>query len=108
MGFVRSQTLNLLPRFFLLILLISPSISSSKPTAYEALENYNFPMGLLPKGVKDYTLDESTGWSRPGTFTMTAFGKLASLWICFLQNDHLELNIRKFQYRFVDHLLVVN
>ncbi|KAK6911605.1 Protein of unknown function DUF538 [Dillenia turbinata] len=75
MGFIHGQTLNLLLRFFLLILLISPSMSSSKPTAYEALETFNFPMGLLPKGVKDFTLDESTGkfsatWNETCSFSL--------------------------------------
>uniref|UniRef100_A0A0D9WFM9 Peptidase A1 domain-containing protein n=1 Tax=Leersia perrieri TaxID=77586 RepID=A0A0D9WFM9_9ORYZ len=33
----------------------------NKPTAYEILESYDFPVGILPKGVTSYTLDESTG-----------------------------------------------
>ncbi|WOK96123.1 hypothetical protein Cni_G04830 [Canna indica] len=48
----------------LLLLNCSCSCSSSateKPTAYEALQSYGFPVGLLPKGVLDYDLDESTG-----------------------------------------------
>ncbi|KAI3854598.1 hypothetical protein MKX03_037744 [Papaver bracteatum] len=32
-----------------------------KPSAYEILEYYDFPIGLLPKGVTGYTLDEKTG-----------------------------------------------
>ncbi|XVF80599.1 hypothetical protein PTKIN_Ptkin15bG0086700 [Pterospermum kingtungense] len=31
------------------------------PSAYEVLQGYNFPVGLLPKGVVKYDLDESTG-----------------------------------------------
>ncbi|KAK9281942.1 hypothetical protein L1049_004851 [Liquidambar formosana] len=30
-------------------------------TAYELLEDYNFPAGLLPKGISRYDLDETTG-----------------------------------------------
>lgn len=30
-------------------------------TAYEVLEEYGFPVGLLPKGVQSYDLDPSTG-----------------------------------------------
>ncbi|XP_031281677.1 uncharacterized protein LOC116140185 [Pistacia vera] len=47
----------------------SPSFVSSqlqnslqtKPTAYEMLQTYDFPVGLLPKGVLDYDLEESSG-----------------------------------------------
>ncbi|KAF3610801.1 hypothetical protein DY000_02044261 [Brassica cretica] len=31
------------------------------PTAYTLLQSYNFPVGILPKGVLSYDLDESTG-----------------------------------------------
>lgn len=31
------------------------------PTAYEVLQQYDFPIGLLPKGVLGYKLDSSTG-----------------------------------------------
>ena len=31
------------------------------PTAYEILQSYNFPMGLLPKGALGYDLDKDTG-----------------------------------------------
>lgn len=34
---------------------------STAPTAYEVLRSYDFPVGLLPKGVTGYDLDESTG-----------------------------------------------
>ncbi|KZV32347.1 hypothetical protein F511_03630 [Dorcoceras hygrometricum] len=30
-------------------------------TVYEVLESYDFPVGLLPKGVTSYELDRSTG-----------------------------------------------
>lgn len=31
------------------------------PTAYEVLQQYDFPIGILPKGVLGYTLDSVTG-----------------------------------------------
>ncbi|MCL7037560.1 hypothetical protein MKW94_023952 [Papaver nudicaule] len=31
------------------------------PSAYEILEDFDFPIGLLPKGVTGYTLDKQTG-----------------------------------------------
>ncbi|KAG5231727.1 DUF538 domain-containing protein [Salix suchowensis] len=31
------------------------------PTAYEILDGYNFPIGILPQGVTGYTLDKTTG-----------------------------------------------
>ncbi|XP_015875049.3 uncharacterized protein LOC107411893 [Ziziphus jujuba] len=34
---------------------------STKPSVYEVLKGYDFPVGLLPKGVLDYDLDPSTG-----------------------------------------------
>lgn len=37
-----------------------PTIADS-PTVYEVLESYDFPVGLLPKGVTSYELDRSTG-----------------------------------------------
>ncbi|KAH7517053.1 uncharacterized protein LOC107405970 [Ziziphus jujuba] len=51
--------------FFLLTISFSiPSSASSlnaNLTAYEVLESYDFPVGLLPKGVLGYDLDSSTG-----------------------------------------------
>ncbi|GAV66968.1 DUF538 domain-containing protein [Cephalotus follicularis] len=44
----------------LLILQSHPS-TSSPPTAYEILESYDFPVGLLPKGVVNYDIDRTTG-----------------------------------------------
>ncbi|KAK0602946.1 hypothetical protein LWI29_038434 [Acer saccharum] len=32
-----------------------------RPSAYEVLSSYNFPIGILPKGVLDYQLDSSNG-----------------------------------------------
>lgn len=47
---------------FCLISLATPSdAGNSTLTAYEVLEEYDFPVGLLPKGVVGYELDTSTG-----------------------------------------------
>lgn len=46
----------------LLLLLFSASISANeKPSAYEELQNYDFPIGILPKGVTGYELNPKTG-----------------------------------------------
>ncbi|KAF7818190.1 uncharacterized protein G2W53_023645 [Senna tora] len=48
-------------------LLLSPPLTSSTaigdgvPTAYEALRDYDFPEGILPKGIVNYELDKSSG-----------------------------------------------
>ncbi|MCD7460964.1 hypothetical protein HAX54_044914 [Datura stramonium] len=34
---------------------------NEKPSAYEELQRYDFPVGILPKGVKDYELKTKTG-----------------------------------------------
>ncbi|KAK7392298.1 hypothetical protein VNO78_20732 [Psophocarpus tetragonolobus] len=45
-----------------LLLLLSPAIAATgPPTAYEMLESFNFPAGILPKGVTGYELDPSSG-----------------------------------------------
>ncbi|KAK7277764.1 hypothetical protein RJT34_22781 [Clitoria ternatea] len=46
---------------FLLLLLSPPITVSAAPTAYEMLKRFNFPEGLLPKGITSYELDESSG-----------------------------------------------
>ncbi|XP_057963339.1 uncharacterized protein LOC131154531 [Malania oleifera] len=50
---------------FLILICSSPAASSSagdeKPTAYEVLQGYDFPIGILPLGVTGYDLDASTG-----------------------------------------------
>ncbi|KAE9618795.1 hypothetical protein Lal_00047235 [Lupinus albus] len=43
------------------LLLPPPLTSSSAPTAYDLLARYNFPEGVLPKGITGYELDESSG-----------------------------------------------
>ncbi|XP_060181329.1 uncharacterized protein LOC132610938 [Lycium barbarum] len=49
--------------FYLLFLFFSTTAASrnEKPSAYEELQRYDFPMGILPKGVKDYELNTKTG-----------------------------------------------
>lgn len=56
-----SITAILLVSAVFFLLLPPPLVSSSAPTAYELLEGYHFPEGLLPKGITGYELDESTG-----------------------------------------------
>ncbi|XP_015086468.1 uncharacterized protein At5g01610-like [Solanum pennellii] len=56
-----------LPLCILLLLLLaaaSPVVGdedSQSPTAYEILLEYDFPVGILPKGVTRYELDKTTG-----------------------------------------------
>ncbi|XXG84267.1 hypothetical protein AAC387_Pa10g1817 [Persea americana] len=40
---------------------LRPLSVAEKLTAYQVLEQYDFPIGLLPKGVTGYELDSSTG-----------------------------------------------
>lgn len=50
--------------FFLALLASFPAIQSvaeGDRSAYEILQEYNFPVGLLPKGVLRYDLDKTTG-----------------------------------------------
>lgn len=50
--------------FFLLIslpLITTTTTAAGELTAYEVLEQYDFPSGLLPLGVTGYTLNEDTG-----------------------------------------------
>ena len=68
MGFFFAQRFILSPAILCIILFTSPSLASqpnltptTRPSAYEVLEEYNFPVGLLPKGVVDYYLDPLTG-----------------------------------------------
>ncbi|WOG83806.1 hypothetical protein DCAR_0102984 [Daucus carota subsp. sativus] len=52
-------TLSLLS--FSLVSLPPPSLAGESSNAYDLLESYNFPAGLLPVGVQGYDLDQSTG-----------------------------------------------
>lgn len=67
MDFFFAQRLILPASILCLIRLTSPlfasetNLTTTKPSAYEVLEGYNFPMGLLPQGVRDYDLDPTTG-----------------------------------------------
>lgn len=45
----------------LLIISTSPAISDGTPTVYQVLQEYGFPVGVLPKGATKYELDRSTG-----------------------------------------------
>ncbi|EEE63428.1 hypothetical protein OsJ_18240 [Oryza sativa Japonica Group] len=57
-----------MPRLHLLLLAVlavaaaaAEAAAEKKPTAYEVLESYDFPVGILPKGVTSYTLEATTG-----------------------------------------------
>ncbi|XP_061351891.1 uncharacterized protein At5g01610-like [Gastrolobium bilobum] len=45
----------------LLIFFLMPSTSAQNTTAYDVLQQYNFPIGILPKDAVGYKLDNSTG-----------------------------------------------
>ncbi|KAI5680466.1 hypothetical protein M9H77_01693 [Catharanthus roseus] len=50
--------------FLPILLSTSPLVTAAdddKPTAYEVLQQYDFPVGILPKGVTGYELDRATG-----------------------------------------------
>ncbi|KAL3849746.1 hypothetical protein ACJIZ3_011628 [Penstemon smallii] len=40
---------------------VAASASAASLTVYEVMESYDFPEGLLPKGVTGYELDSATG-----------------------------------------------
>ncbi|KAM7274642.1 hypothetical protein ACFE04_016508 [Oxalis oulophora] len=48
---------------FTLVVFASPFVSSNdgKLSAHKSLQRYNFPIGLLPKGITGYELESSTG-----------------------------------------------
>ncbi|XP_031374173.1 uncharacterized protein LOC116188853 [Punica granatum] len=52
-------------RLLFLLLVISASTDSSAaasfPSAYEVLQQFEFPVGLLPEGITAYDLDTGTG-----------------------------------------------
>lgn len=50
--------------FLLSLSFLTPSPAASgndTPTVYDVLQQYDFPVGLLPEGVTSYDLDPSTG-----------------------------------------------
>ncbi|XP_058215793.1 uncharacterized protein At5g01610-like [Rhododendron vialii] len=56
-----SHTISVASITYLTLICLFQSSHADKPTAYEMLQRYNFPIGVLPKGVTGYDLDESTG-----------------------------------------------
>ncbi|CAN4093048.1 unnamed protein product [Withania somnifera] len=47
--------------YIFLFFFVTAASRSEKPSAYEELQRYDFPIGILPKGVKDYKLNTKTG-----------------------------------------------
>ncbi|XP_071933970.1 uncharacterized protein At5g01610-like [Coffea arabica] len=59
-----ARNISLIKATFFLLAILPLFLTKSmgdEPTAYEILERYNFPIGILPKGVTGYDLEESTG-----------------------------------------------
>ena len=54
---------SLATTFFLILLILATPANSVNniPTAYQVLQAYNFPIGLLPNGVRGYHLNQTTG-----------------------------------------------
>ncbi|KAJ6848212.1 uncharacterized protein M6B38_273185 [Iris pallida] len=51
-----------IPKTLLFLCFIIPfSFATNSPSAYEMLEEFNFPRGILPEGVQSYTL-RPDGW----------------------------------------------
>ncbi|XP_071687114.1 uncharacterized protein [Rutidosis leptorrhynchoides] len=44
-----------------IILLFTSVVLARRPTAYEVIQDYGFPVGLLPSSVKSYDLNRETG-----------------------------------------------
>ncbi|KAG4122633.1 hypothetical protein ERO13_D11G278900v2 [Gossypium hirsutum] len=68
MGFFSIQRFIFSSNFLFLFLLVSQSfvpetiaLENNKPTAYEVLKDFGFPIGILPKGVVGYDFDHSSG-----------------------------------------------
>ncbi|KAF6173565.1 hypothetical protein GIB67_022924 [Kingdonia uniflora] len=64
MGFsVKTNNLTALLLFLTLCLTLLTPLTAidQQPSVYEVLESYDFPLGLLPKGVTGYELDPTTG-----------------------------------------------
>ncbi|XP_034227201.1 uncharacterized protein LOC117636680 [Prunus dulcis] len=56
-----TSPLLVFPFALLLFILSSSAYSDDTLSAYEMLQQYDFPIGLLPKGVTGYELDRDTG-----------------------------------------------
>ncbi|XP_010456044.1 PREDICTED: uncharacterized protein LOC104737542 [Camelina sativa] len=54
-------TIIIVSIIFLSPLAFAVTAESDTPTAYSLLQSYNFPVGILPKGVVAYDLDTTTG-----------------------------------------------
>ncbi|CAK9170706.1 unnamed protein product, partial [Ilex paraguariensis] len=54
-------TTLILSLLFLSVTIVAADDGDTTLTPYEALQSYNFPVGILPKGAKGYDLDKSTG-----------------------------------------------
>ncbi|XP_010269582.1 PREDICTED: uncharacterized protein LOC104606192 [Nelumbo nucifera] len=60
----KSLSLTAFPCLLLLLYSVSPlraADGDDKPSAYEVLNEFEFPSGILPKGAVGYDLDRSTG-----------------------------------------------
>lgn len=55
------SSIGLLSLFSLFFLIGSSSSNEEHPSPYEALQQFNFPVGLLPQGAIGYDLNPSTG-----------------------------------------------
>ncbi|XP_059294738.1 uncharacterized protein At5g01610-like [Lycium ferocissimum] len=70
-----------LPFCIFLIYAATPLVagnSSQSPTAYEILQEYDFPVGLLPKGVTRYEFNKTTGnfavyFNKSCTFSISGY-----------------------------------
>lgn len=57
-----SPMASIWPTFLVLALSASSLVNADDtPTVYEVLQEYDFPIGLLPAGVTSYEFDNSTG-----------------------------------------------
>lgn len=57
----KEREMGLLTLFIMISFTVPVALSDSKPSAYEVLEDYNLPVGILPKGVTRYELNRETG-----------------------------------------------
>ncbi|KAF8401443.1 hypothetical protein HHK36_012382 [Tetracentron sinense] len=58
----KPNPMSLMAFLCLILLCLTPLMADEDtPTVYDALKEYDFPVGLLPKGVVGYDLDKATG-----------------------------------------------